>query len=440
MRGQLGAVRAEYPLFSIRGVRVVRVHGILIKLVLEGAGLLIRRVLVMGDDVSLVAFRRAFGRLDDFAHGDLRGVALSGDDDVYGNLHRCAVGVLHGDGEGVRSRMRPIKPLHLIAGVVQRVGIGAVLVDDEGAVFALYHGLVAHGEAQAALVVLHEVIEVARLGKAASGGGVVRGGVFRDLDFEGVLLQRGRMVHALEVDGHLGGIARLAMRINGHDVEFDLLVLPDHNMTELRVHRKGVFARNAVQRHRTLALNGQGVDDVSVHRFRVDVRGVVLVRELVGHGFRIAVDGLVVFIKLNIAFVVPHQRPVDVRSLHRTRDGHIRPSSILMFGQGARELAPCDVDGRGVVGAVNGDDQLFAGVLAVEHDLEGFRNRLAVREVLHGIALAVFAVVEGILVLPGHRIDDQIAILAVSGHIALHLLALSLPFDAEDAVRGVPLM
>ena len=93
---------------------------------------------------------------------------------------------------------------------------------------------------------------------------------------------------------------------------------------------------------------------------------------------------------------------------------------------------------------MDGDGDLGTRLLAVEHDVEVFLHRLSFGEVLHLARLAVFAVVQGIGVLPGNGIDDEVAVLAFRGYetvggAALDLLSGSVPklilfFDAEDAV------
>ena len=93
---------------------------------------------------------------------------------------------------------------------------------------------------------------------------------------------------------------------------------------------------------------------------------------------------------------------------------------------------------------MDGDGDLGTRLLAVEHDVEVFLLRLSFGEVLHLARLAVFAVVQGIGVLPGNGIDDEVAVLAFRGYetvggAALDLLSGSVPklilfFDAEDAV------
>ena len=93
---------------------------------------------------------------------------------------------------------------------------------------------------------------------------------------------------------------------------------------------------------------------------------------------------------------------------------------------------------------MDGDGDLGVCRRAVEHDVELFLLHLSFGEVLHLARLAVFAVVQGIGVLPGNGIDDEVAVLAFRGYetvggAALDLLSGSVPklilfFDAEDAV------
>ena len=93
---------------------------------------------------------------------------------------------------------------------------------------------------------------------------------------------------------------------------------------------------------------------------------------------------------------------------------------------------------------MDGDGDLGVCRRAVEHDVELFLLHLSFGKVLHLARLAVFAVVQGIGVLPGNGIDDEVAVLAFRGYetvggAALDLLSGSEPklilfFDAEDAV------
>ena len=107
---------------------------------------------------------------------------------------------------------------------------------------------------------------------------------------------------------------------------------------------------------------------------------------------------------------IPIKDVVDVFSLQGSFH-RLKPLFGVFLNLQAQVFGLAGNDGR-VVGAPNGNGDRGVRHLAVEHDLEGFLHHLPGGEVLHRAFFAVFAVVQGIGILPGNGIDDEDAVFA----------------------------